>query len=277
MSISTSRKLHLTGRVTTICPIWKMTAQDGTITAYAQHTRVFVFGGVTYSPAPIEIATISSSIGLKTNSSQLIIPLDNIVTRKNVEAGKWKSADLVLEYVNYLDPSMGSTGKQIGKTGKIELIGPTVKIEFRSLSSLLSQTIGELTSPADRNAFPLSTADNVVNESSYIITRNVDVVTSNRVFTVDGAALEDNYYRYGRIKFTSGQNNSQYMEIQENAGNLVTLQLPMSDLVAHGDSVELLAGYDGSMAECRDRFSDGVNFNGENTLPGLRKALSFPE
>jgi len=254
-----------------------MTAQDGTITAYAQHTRVLVFGGVTYYPAPIEIATLSSSIGLKTNSSQLIIPLDNIVTRKNVEAGKWKSADLVLEYVNYLDPSMGSTGKQIGKTGKIELIGPTVKIEFRSLSSLLSQTIGELTSPADRNAFPLSTADNVVNESSYIITRNVDVVTSNRVFTVDGAALEDNYYRYGRIKFTSGQNNSQYMEIQENAGNLVTLQLPMSDLVAHGDSVELLAGYDGSMAECRDRFSDGVNFNGENTLPGLRKALSFPE
>lgn len=271
MPISTQLQDHLGGNVTSMCPVVKMVASDSTVAAYSGHTRVLTFGGTLYNVAPVEITKAQLSIGLKSNNLQLICALDDIVTAENIEAGKWKFARIVLEYVNYLDLTMGSTGKLSGVAGKFEIIGPTFKVELRSLGSVLQQQIGEVTSIRDRNVIPSG-----VDPATYTITRTVTAVASNREFTVGGAALTNTYYEFGLATWASGGNNGLAMEIQGNVGNVITLQLPMSDDIQVGDSVQLLAGYDGTFEMSRDRFSDALDLNSEPFLPSLRETLNYP-
>lgn len=271
MPTSDALKDILASNVTHIIPIWKMVAQDSTVAAYAAHTRVLIFEGTTYNVAPIEISTTSQSIGLKSNTSQLTGTFDNIITRADVEAGKWQGATITLQYVNYLDLTMGSTGKQVGRAGKFDLIGETFKVELRSLASLLGQTIGELTSPTDRNSFPSG-----VDPADFTVNRTVTAVVDRRTFSVSGS-FDEQYYRYGLVTWSTGNNAGLSMEVQESTGAQILLQLPMPDDIQIGDTVDCLAGYDGSRNQNRDRFDDVINFNAESDLPGLKKALQFPE
>lgn len=264
---------HLAGNVTSIVPLWSITAVDGTAVYYAQHTRNLVFNGHTYVPSSVETTKVSQNIGLKPNNVQLMGIFDDSITRDNLEAGKWKQAAIRFEYVNYLDLTMGSTGVIRGVVGKVDIIGVTYKIEVRSLASVLGQTIGELTSPIDRADWPIG-----VDKAPYTITRAVTTpITSRRIFTINGAAFTDHFYRYGVLTFTSGANNGLKMEIQENIGNLLTLQIPMPYTVAAGNTVTLLAGYDGTRDQLRDRFGAVVGMNAEPDLPGIKKVLAFPE
>jgi len=67
------------------------------------------------------------------------------------------------------------------------------------------------------------------------------------------------------------------MEIKDNTGNVIELQLPMRSDIAISDTVSLLAGYDGSIEQARDKFGAAENFSGEPHLPGLRSILKYPE
>ncbi len=122
MPTSSDLITHLSKRITTVCPFWKMTAVGGQQVAYCQHTRPLVIDGTTYNVAPVEISTVSQSIGLKPNTVQLTGYLDETITRKTVEDGVWKSASIYFGYVNYRDVTMGVTGVQKGKAGKFELV-----------------------------------------------------------------------------------------------------------------------------------------------------------
>lgn len=278
MPISVQLEAHLAKNVTTVCPLWVMTSPLGDVAAYAQHTRNLTFNSILYKSVPVEISAISSSIGLKPNNVELMGVFDSVVTRAGVEAGRWKMADVVLEYVNYLDLTMGSTGKQVGKVGRFEILSDIAyKVELRSLASVLGQTIGQITSPTDRAAFPISSADLVIDPATYTITRSVSAVTNRREFTVGGAALPTHDYRYGLATWATGANAGLKMEIQESVGNLITLQLPMPETIVIGDTVDLLIGYDGLRSQSRDRFNAVLNFDAEPDLPGLRKALQFPD
>ena len=67
------------------------------------------------------------------------------------------------------------------------------------------------------------------------------------------------------------------MEIKSNVGNAITLQLPMRSDIQIGDTVDLIAGYDGSREQARDKFGAMEMFDGEPDLPGLRAVLKYPE
>jgi hypothetical protein len=67
------------------------------------------------------------------------------------------------------------------------------------------------------------------------------------------------------------------MEIKDNIGNDIELQLPMMSDIAISDTVSLLAGYDGSRTQARDKFSAAENMSAEPDLPGLKAILRYPE
>jgi hypothetical protein len=59
---------------------------------------------------------------------------------------------------------------------------------------------------------------------------------------------------------------------------LIEMQLPLPSNPLVGDTVELVAGYDGTREQARDKFSptDVVDFDGEPDLPGLSRLLKYP-
>ena len=275
MPVSAAMLDHLASNVTFLCTIWKITARDSTVAAFAAHTRDIVFDGITYKAAQVEPTRFTQTLGVKSaNHIQLDGIFDTIVTEENLQGGKWKNAKIEFQYVNHLDLTQGSVQRMKGQAGKVSINNGTFSVELRSLSDLLSQEIGELTSPSDRNRRP---EDLGVDMGAFTHARTVTAVSDRRNFTVSGAAQADDYFRYGRILWTSGDNEDLEMEVKTNTGNVIELQLPMMSDITIGDEVTLYAGYDGTREAARDKFGAMEAFNGEPDLPGLKGIIKYPE
>jgi uncharacterized phage protein (TIGR02218 family) len=281
MTVSASMITALQSNVTFLVPIWTMLASDGTRASYCAHTRNLTFNSLTYTAAPVEPSRFSQTIGLDANHVELFGVLDDVVTEQDIQGGKWKNAKVVFEHIAY-DPATGaasatvtgSVGKMKGQTGKFSINNGTFRVEFRSLSDLLGQEIGELTSPIARNR---QLSDLVSNVAPYTFARTVTAFTDRRNFTVNGTAQINDYFKYGKVTFTSGANNGRSMEIKASVGNVIELQLPMLSDIAIGNTVSLLAGFDGSREQARDKFGAMEAFNAEPDLPGLQSVLKYPE
>ena len=251
-----------------------MLAKDGTRASYCAHTRNLTFNSLDYSAAPVEASRANLTLGLmEANTTDLYGVFDDTVTEEDVIGGKWNNAEIVTELVNYLDLSQGSVRRMKGNVGKFNIKNGSYIVEFQSLSARLRQEIGELTSPVDRNTL----AELVDDLAPYTFARNVTAVTDRRNFTVDGTAKANGYFRYGKVTFTSGDNDDLSMEIKDNTGNVIELQLPMRSDIAISDTVSLLAGYDGSREQARDKFSAAENMSAEPDLPGIKTILKYPE
>jgi len=108
-----------------------------------------------------------------------------------------------------------------------------------------------------------------------------DLSVDTRAFTAyagGGTVIElgsdSGYFDFGLITFTSGLNDDLSMEIKAYAVGQITLHLPMPYTVAAGDAYTLRAGCDKSLATCRDRYDNVVNFRGEPYIPGIDKMLA---
>lgn len=264
-------KDHLAQNVTFLVEIWKMTARDGTVVAYACHTRSLVFGGVTYAAGPFSLATTTRKMGLEPDSVTLTGALGEGVTEADIAGGKWKGARVVKETVNYLDLTMGSVAKFVGVAGKFTVRNGIFTVEAKSLSSLLQQEIGEMTSPVDRSR---TLAETGVTVATFTHGTSVASFTDRRVFKVSYVQPSANYFRYGKATFTSGANSGLEMEIEDSettdsgTRTQITLQLPMRSAIAVGDAVSLIRGYAGTRDDAKALGSPAMlNFQGEPDLP----------
>jgi uncharacterized phage protein (TIGR02218 family) len=251
--------------------------------AFASHTRDLVFGGTTYKAAPAPVSQISQTLGVQqANHGELLGVFDDVLSEEELQGGKWKNAAIVYELIVY-DPATGaasgtvtdSVGKQRGQVGQVTINNGTFTVEFRSLSARLHQEIGSLTSPIDRRR---KIEDLGISTAPYIFARTVTSFVDRRNFTVGGTAQVDDYFKYGRAQWTSGNNNGLSMEIKSSVGNVIELQLPMRSNIQNGDTVDLYAGYDGSVDQARDKFVGSMDgFDAEPHLPGIRSVISYPE
>lgn len=274
---------HLASNVTFLIPIWSITSAEGEVARYAGHTRDVSFGAQTYTAAPVEPTRFSQTLGvLEANHVELFGVFDSVISEDEIQGGKWRNAKVVFEYIA-IDPATGvasltvtgSVGKMKGQAGKFSINNGTFRVELRSLSDLLQQDIGELTSPLDRNRSPEALG---VSMGPFTFARTVTgTPPDRRNFTVNGTAQVNDYFKYGRAQFTSGANNGLRMEIKANVGNVIELQLPMRSDIANGDTVTLIAGYDSTRDQARDKFASAINFNGEPDLPGIKGVVSYPE
>lgn len=272
---------HLSQNVTCLIPVWKMVATDTTVAAYCAHTRNLAYNGTNYSATPVVPTRFSQSLGLNPNNIELFGVFDSVIDEDDIQGGKWKNAQILFEFI-VIDIQTGlpsatitdSVGKIKGQAGKFTINNGTFTVELQSLSALVNQPIGELTSPVDRNRRP---EDLGVSMAPFTHARTVTAVVNRMNFTVGGTAQADNYFQYGRAEWTGGANNGLKMEVKASVGNAIELQLPMRSNITVGDTVTLIAGYDGTIEQARDKFGAGEKFNGEFMLPGLRGIVKYPE
>ena len=261
-----------------------MTAVDTTVAAYCAHTRGLTFSSVNYTAAPVEATQFTQTLGVNSaNHVELFGVFDTVVTEQDIQGGKWKNAKIVFEYVAY-DPAtgaihptvVGSVGKMKGQTGRFTINNGTFRVEFRSLSDLLGQEIGALTSPISRqrNLVDLVGSGSI---GTYTSARTVTAFVDRRNFTVNGTVQANDYFKYGKVTFTSGANNGRAMEIKASVGNVIELVLPMLSDIAIGNNVSMIAGWDGSREQARDKFGAAENIDAEPDLPGLKAVLQYPE
>lgn len=105
----------------------------------------------------------------------------------------------------------------------------------------------------------------------------LQIVPAARFSPPAGYAIPDNLYHRGRVTFLSGNNQDFDAQILANTGSALTLYLPTFYDVSIGDSVRLVVGCNRTIAQCRDRFANGINFQGYFMIPGTSRLFSIPE
>ena len=264
------------------CDIWKVTAKDGAIAAYASHTRKITFESQLYLATPAEPTRSVISIGLEPDTAELAGVFDDTLTRSDLEGGRWKGAEIVKEIlIDYRDPTIGSARKQRGWAGQFHIQGHKFTLEFRSLADRMNQTIGDLTSSVDRRR----RLDGLgINIAAFTHAGAVMNVTDRRKFKIDYVQPSANYFRYGLVKFLTGANATLEMEIKSSTTTdsgtrtEIELQKPMRSVVAIGDTASFYRGYNGTRAGAKALGVDVVeSAQAEWEIPPLGFALTYPQ
>ena len=264
------------------CDLWRMTAADGAVAAYASHTRHVTFDGTLYRASPCEPSTSVIQLGLEPDTSDFTGVFDDVVTRADVEGGRWRDAEIVKEIlIDYRDPALGTVRRQKGRVGRIKPAGLFYTAEFRSLTDRLSQKIGDLTSNSDR----ARTLEELgVDPMPFTHDTAIMTATNRRKFKVAFVQPAANYFQNGRAEFLSGANAGQRAEIKDSvttdggARTEIELQLEVRSAIAAGATVRLIRGYKGTREDAKAIGGDAIlNTRAEFDLPPWGFTLRYPE
>lgn len=265
----------------TICMLAKIEAvpeRGGDILRIALHSEDIVFEGQTYKAVAFETSKIQINAGTEINNSTFSAMLNQTVNRLNIRGGKWQGAKVQLTIVDYKNLSIGYLERHNGRFGQATIIGKEAEFEYRGLMQILSQEIGERTSILCRDKL-----------GGFYCTKDISAFT----FTGTATAVEagylgfqkftssvskpDKYFYNGIITWSSGNNNGLSMEVQNNAGQIITLKLPMIKTIQPGDTFTIVAGCDKQLATCHNKFNNAVNFFGEPCISEKDKIFKFPD
>lgn len=279
-AITTSLLNHLSGEVTTLATCWKLTRRDGIISGFTDHDHDITVESILYKASTGFTPTaIESTSGLAVDNLDAEGMLaDASLTEEDIMAGLYDFAAIEIFMVNYEDVSQGTLKLRRGWLGEVSLQGGRFSAEVRGLAQALAHNIGELYSPSCRAA--LGDARCKVNLASHTVTGTVDAVSGEerQHFSDLSRSEASGTFMAGKVTFTSGANSGLSMEIKEHVytsgtGGTFVLALPLPYTIAEGDAYTLIKGCDKTLATCRDRFANVLNFRGEPHVPGLDRML----
>jgi len=251
-----------------LCQIWEVTRTDGTILRFTEHDRDLIVSGNTY----LSTASFDPS-SIKANADMAVGDMDvrgafsvGEVTAADVLAGKYQGASFWVGEVLWDAPEEGVDILKFGWLGRCKELGGQFTFELLGPGMMLQHTIGEIYSPTCRATF--GDARCKVDLESVQITVTVTAVTSRREFAVSGLSTPvADYWSLGLAQWLTGANAGISMEVQTSDVDDVALLLAMPFDIAIGDTLRLTAGCDHTLAMCRDRFNNVLNFRGEPHVP----------
>lgn len=268
-SISPSLLAHIQGSSTTMAYCWKVTRTDGAVFGFTSTDSDLTISGILYkAKTGFTPSALQSNADLSVANLEVTGMLDDdAITSEDIRAGKWDFATVEIFQVNYRDLSMGIMKEAKGKMGEITTTSLGFTAEVRGLAQQMQQTIGELYSATCRADF--GDARCKFDLTTITVTGAVSSVISDRSFIDTSRSEATDYFNHGKITFTSGLNTGLSMEIKSFGSDTFGLYLDMPYIIATGDTYGAYPGCQKRFAEdCRDRWSNVINFRGEPHVPG---------
>jgi uncharacterized phage protein (TIGR02218 family) len=284
----------LASRATTLALCWRVTRRDDALVLGTEHDQDLMIAsgplaGTYAARAGITGSSIRSSSDLSVDNlsvdgaiSQDLSLLD--LTAADIEAGLFDDAAVVLFMVDWQAPSDGQVVLRTGNLGNIERTSEGMyRAELRGLTQRLRQVVVR-TYSASCDA-ELGDSRCGVSLAALTASGTVTAVTSRRRFNATltgGGTPTAGDFVGGLLTFTSGANDGFSMEVKRDAVDDVLGRLELFELmpaeVEIGDTFTVTPGCDKTLATCRDRFSNILNFRGHGALiPGRTKIIQYGE
>jgi uncharacterized phage protein (TIGR02218 family) len=275
---------HYALETTTLCHCLKVTRADGVVLGFTSLDQALTVSALGYEPG-FDVAQIISSANLGVDNLELtILPDDATVTEADLLGGLWNNAAFEIFEVNYLAPADGINVLKRGTTGEVQLRRGSFVVEFRGLTQGLQQSVGMVTQKTCRANFADFPAQRLnapcrLDPADWTVTGTLTSVTSNQVFADSGRTEPADWFTEGIITWTDGLNEGLREKVKLHAvGGALTLSLPMPFEVQVGDAYSLIAGcrkrHD---VDCRDKFDNILNFQGEPHLAGIDAITGAPD
>lgn len=278
-TVSAALKTHMAGPVTTLAICWRLDLSGGTVMGFTEHDRDIIYDGVTYAAASgFTPSAFEQSSGMAVDNLDVSGFLDAAgITEADIESGRLDGAEVRTFKINWADPSMGILKLTRGVIGEITRRDGLFVAEVRSLAQYLQQNIGRVY---------LGTCDAELGDvrcgvvlAAFTATGTVTSVTDRQVFADSGRTEADDWFTYGKLTWTSGNNDGRAMEVKVFSSGVFTLFQPMPETVQVGDTYSVYAGCDKSgrtgNAHCKNKFSNYLNFRGFEDIPGTDKMVQI--
>ncbi len=280
-TLSPSLAAHLASGVTTLCQCWIVTRTDGLRLGFTDHDEDLVVDGVTCSAESGATGTaVEQGTGLTADNLEIVGALTSgRLAESELARGLFDGAAVAVWRVDWASPA-DRVLVLSGTVGEVSR-GPTAfTAEVRGLADRLNQSRGRV---YQRSCDALLGDARCGVDAAAAAIRGagtVATVRSARSVTASGlSAYVSRWFEAGRLVWTSGANAGAAVEVRAHglAGGLASLDLwePMPAPISPGDTFQVVAGCDKSLASCRDKFANVLNFRGFPDLPGNDYAVAY--
>lgn len=279
-TVSANLKNHIAQNTTTVSYLWKITRTDSNEYFFTDADSDIEYNGDTYKTVNSgELSGIEQRSQLNPDNFDFQVILNNSdISKSHVVAGLFDHATVEVFLINRKSVSDGVINLIKGRLGEVQVLDDyKAIIEFRSLAQLLSQSIGR-TYGHECDA-DLGDTRCGVTLASYTHTGSLTAVTNNQEFADNTLGQTDDYFNYGLLTWTSGNNNGLSMEVKDYkaTGGTVTLVTPMPFTIATGDAFSVYRGCDKTKTTCINIFSNVINFRGFAEIPGMDLVNKIPD
>ena len=285
-TLSTALQSHIATNTLTLATCWKLTRKDGTDLFFTDHDTDIIFSGDTYKASTgFNPSNIDVKGELSVSNLDVYGPFGTLasidIRESDLLAGLYDEAEIEIFLVNYDSPSDGNIKLIKGYIGEITRHRDAFTAEIRSLNHLLQQEIGDVYTPYCR--VDLFSTKCGLNSASYIESGTVTSVTNNKNFASSGStnitSQSNDYFNLGKLTWTGGDNSGLIMEVKDftASGGSFSLVEPMPYNISNGDTFTVLPGCDKSLATCKTKFNNVVNFRGEPYVPGEDYLMTYPD
>lgn len=263
---------------TTLCRCWALRRRDGLVLGFTDHDRDLTLSGVTYAARTgLEAAEASAELGFAVGGGEVAGALTSAgITEADVAAGLYDGAGVETWLVDWAEPEARLL-LDVATLGEIRRIGTAFVAELRGLMHRLDVTVGRSFRAACDAELGDARCGVALSDPRFRTTGTVRsvpepgrlAVTLAADFAADFAA---GWFSGGRLAWDGGANAGGAADLRAHRrdGEAVILDLwerpPRA--VAPGDAFTLTAGCDKSLAACRDKFANTLNFQGFPHMPG---------
>lgn len=242
---------------TNFCYCWEITPEVGSPLRYTTTDSDLEFLGDTYKTVGVTPDTIiQKTLGLGSDNLEFVGAITEEITFEDLRSGKFVDARVKGYRVNLEDLSDNDL-EFTGRVGQFAYDDFTFRAEIRSLSSVVSESVGDVYTRNCR--YDLGSEPCSVDLSSYTETAQVSSVSGKTVTL--SSSLTDGYYTFGRLVAPDGFEQ----DIREQVGAVVTLWDRAS--VEVGQTVTLKAGCDKLRQTCKSKFNNIKNYGGFDLIP----------
>lgn len=274
---------HLDSRETTLCWCWRITKKDGTVLGFTNHDRDLTFDSYVHKASTGFLGTeIESQLGMSVDNMDVYGAVDSDqITEADISRGLYDNAEVEIYLVNWRDVSQRVIMKK-GNLGRITRGKTLFEAELRGLSQQLQNIRGRLYQYTCDAQVGDSRCGVNLNTSQYRATGAVISTDGSTQLEVSGlSGYSNEWFSYGIITFTSGDNNGFSREvkghyIQPGAVSIFLWQ-PMAFPISPGDDFFITAGCNKTFKTCKAKFNNQVNFRGFPHIPGTKTIFEYAQ
>lgn len=287
LTLPAALQAHIEQEVTTLAVCWRVQRTDGVLILGTEHDRnidlldTSDLQGTYVANAGITGSTVKSTADMSVDNMEVDGAINNgdlalvDLSAADIEAGLFDDASVVLFLVNWEAPDDGQIILRTGTIGEIRRTSDgQYTTELRGLAQRLSQNIVRTYgSGCDAE---LGDARCGINIAAFSAAGTVTAVTSTRQFAASlsvSPAPDIGDFNGGLVEWLTGDNAGFSMEVKQDTYGSpaeILLYLPMPYDIQVGDTFSMSPGCDKSVAMCKGRFNNLVNFRGHGAwVPGV--------
>jgi len=258
-----------------VATFWRIQRQDGVTIGLTSHDSDLWFDGIRHRGSPGMLpSAIRRTADLTSDSAEVQGALTHdSIAAADLETGRFDNATVEIGLVDW--ETLDSATLYRGTIGGVAEEAGGYQADLQSVKVALETDPVPRTSPTCRAKFcgPGCT----LNPVRYTHEAQLSAIDlENNALQFRGAPHAE-LFESGSLRWVDGPHAGLAMEIMSAEGEWLILDALLDPRLLRGTRALLREGCDHTLATCRDRFHNAINFRGEPFLPGNDLLTRYPQ